>query len=187
MRTLTRVLTALSLLGCLAAPAMAQPPGGPPRPTTQGQPVAPAANPGPGGGAKAGPAAAPAAEVTAGKVNVAVSVVFATNAHSRVDPRLSQLTRHLSHLRYTGYELLNTESLSLAQDKPQSFQLEGGRKLTVTLLGRDDAKARLRVEIAGGSGKLLDTTLSVNRNGTFIVAGPKHKDGILVLPLTASY
>ena len=36
-------------------------------------------------------------------------------------------------------------------------------------------------------GKLLDTTLSVNRNGTFIVAGPKHKDGVLVLPLTAKY
>ena len=182
MRTLIRTLSALSLLGLLSAPAMAQPPApSRARPATQGQPTAPAIPAAPA------PPAAPAADVTAGKVEVVVSVVFATNAHNRVDPRLNQLTRHLSHLSYTGYELLSAESLALSKDKAQSFQLEGGRKLTVTLLARDDTKARLRVEIAGGSGKLLDTTLSVNRNGTFIVAGPKHKDGILVLPLTARY
>lgn len=181
MRTLIRTLSAIALLGCLSTPAMAQAAPAPRARPVPGAPAAPAAAP-----AQAAPGA-PAAEAAVGKVNVAVSVVFATNAHNRVDPRLNDLTRHLSHLRYTGYELLSTESLSLSQDRPQSFQLEGGRKLTVTLLGRDDLKARLRVEISGGSGKLLDTTLSVNRNGTFIVAGPKHKDGILVLPLSARY
>lgn len=183
MRPLIRFLTTLALLGTLSTAALAQPA---PAPGPRARPV-PAAPATPAPPATPASPAAPSSEVSAGKVNVVVSVVFATNAHNRVDPRLNDLTRHLSHLRYTGYELLNTQSLSLSQDKAQSFTLEGGRKLTVTLLGRDDNKARLRVEIAGGSGKLLDTTLSVNRNGTFIVAGPKHKDGILVLPLSARY
>ena len=46
----------------------------------------------------------------------------------------------------------------------------------------------MRVEITDKKGsKLLDTTVTVNRNGTFIVAGPRYRDGILVLPLTARY
>lgn len=126
-------------------------------------------------------------EARAGKVGVQIMVVHATSAHSRVDARLSNLTRYLSNLKYTGYELLDTQQAQLAQDGSQSFNLEGGRKLMVTLLSRDEAKARMRVQILANGSSLLDTTLSVNRNGTFIVAGPKYKDGILVLPLTARY
>ena len=59
--------------------------------------------------------------------------------------------------------------------------------MTIELLSKEDSKARMRVVMARGAEKLLDTTLSVNRNGTFIVAGPKYQGGILVLPLTARY
>ena len=48
-------------------------------------------------------------------------------------------------------------------------------------------RARVRVEMSGNDGKLLDTTVSINRGGTFIVAGPKVKDGILMLPVRADY
>ena len=126
-------------------------------------------------------------QVASDKVQVQVMVVYATSAHDRVDSKLANLARYLNNLRYSGYELLQTQSLSVAKDGSETFNVEGGRKVPVTLLDRDDAKARMRVQISGSNGKLLDTTLSVNRNGTFIVAGPKHKDGILVLPLTARY
>lgn len=126
-------------------------------------------------------------EARAGKVGVQIMVVAATSSHSRVDARLGNLTRYLSNLKYTGYELLDTQQAQLAPDGSQSFNLEGGRKLMVTLLSKDDAKARMRVQILANGSSLLDTTLSVNRNGTFIVAGPRYKDGILVLPLTARY
>ncbi|MCK6505208.1 hypothetical protein L6R53_17715 [Myxococcota bacterium] len=122
------------------------------------------------------------------KVDVEVRVVYATSAHSRVDSRLSGLTRYLSHLRFTGYELLDTQKAQVALGGKASFTVEGGRKVTVTLLGRDESRARVRVQVSGSNDKqLLDTTMSVNRDGTVIVAGPKHQDGILVLPLTARY
>lgn len=122
------------------------------------------------------------------KVDMEIRVVYATSAHSRVDSRLSSLTRYLSHLRFTGYELLDTQKAQVSLGGKASFTVEGGRKVTVTLLGRDESRARVRVQVSGSSDKqLLDTTMSVNRGGTVIVAGPKYQEGILVLPLTASY
>jgi hypothetical protein len=124
----------------------------------------------------------------ANKVTVGMMVVHATDTHSNVDQRLGSLTRYLSHMRFTGYDLLETRSVQLGPDGSETFTIQGGREVTITLLSRDDNRVRMRVQIlAGKGGKLLDTTLSVNRNGTFIVAGPKYNQGILVLPLTASY
>jgi len=122
------------------------------------------------------------------KVDMEIRVVYATTSHSRVDPRLASLTRYLSHLSFTGYELLDTQKAQVGLGSKVSFTVQGGRKVTVTLLGRDEQKARVRVQVSGANDKqLLDTTMSVNRNGTVIVAGPKYQDGILVLPLTARY
>jgi len=121
-------------------------------------------------------------------IEIKMMVVYATDAHRRVDPRLERLQRYLSNLRFTGFEIIGSHRASLLPRGSRTFSIDGGRKVTVELLSRDDRKARLRVQIVGQRGaKLLDTTLSVNRNGTFIVAGPKYRDGILVLPLSARY
>jgi len=132
------------------------------------------------GGDKAGQQAA--------RVTLELPVVHATSAHSRVDPRLKDVARYLKNLRYTGYELLGTQRAQLSNKGSQTFAIVGNRKVKVELLQREAERVRVRVRITGAKGaNLLDTTLWVNRNGTFIVAGPRHKDGILVLPLTARY
>ena len=77
------------------------------------------------------------------------------------------------------------------KDKKEKSYLVPGNKttITITLLSHDEKRARLKIRILGTNGKLLlDTTASVKRNGTFIVAGPKYKkEGILFLPITAKY
>jgi len=123
----------------------------------------------------------------AGKVSVKLLVVAATDAHEGVDPQLSSLARHLSFLRYKGYDLLTTHNAEISEGASATFTIEGTRRVTVGLLKKYPEKAQFRIEMYSQGGKLLDTTLSVNRNGTFIVAGPKYKDGILILPLQASY
>ncbi len=123
-----------------------------------------------------------------GRVTLEMPVVKATTEHSNVDPRLEDIARQLSNLRFTGYELLTTEKAQLAPKGSETFTVVGQRKVRLELLQRDQQRARVRVQIKGAKGKsLLDTTVWVNRNGTFIVAGPKLRDGILVLPLTARY
>ncbi len=122
-----------------------------------------------------------------GKVRVKVRIVHATNAHTQIDQRLSKMARYLQNLRYSGFELLASESTDLTKNGKRTFSIAGGRKMTVNLLSKDAKRAKLRVQIHGKRGKLLDTTVSVRRNGFFVVAGPRYKDGILVLPISAKY
>jgi hypothetical protein len=122
-----------------------------------------------------------------GKVSVRLLVVAATDSHKGIDPRLQSLAKHLNFLRYQGYDLLNSYNASLGSDSDVTFTIEGGRRVTVNLLKKTPDKAQFRVQMFNQGGKLLDTTLSVNRNGTFIVAGPRYNDGILILPLQVSY
>ena len=130
----------------------------------------------------------PARATDPGKVSLQMLVVAASDSHSGVDPQLQHLQRHLSFLRYNGYSLLDTYQADLSPGGSSTFQLVGNRKVTVTLKARDAQRAQFRIQFFGRQdNKLLDTTLSVNRNGTVIVAGPKHEDGILILPLQARY
>ncbi|MFH1465359.1 MAG: hypothetical protein ABIO70_13310 [Pseudomonadota bacterium] len=131
------------------------------------------------------PGPAPAAAV--GKVDVKLLVVAASDSHAGIDPRLKPLQRHLQFLRYQGYELLDTHSASLAPGGEASFTIVGNRRVSVALKSRTAERAQFRIQIFSQGKKLLDTTLSVNRNGTFIVAGPRYQDGILILPLQARY
>jgi hypothetical protein len=122
-----------------------------------------------------------------GRARITVNVVHATDSESGVDPRLSSFASQFKYLKYRGYRLLSTESADLSAGAEKEFSIDGGRTLTVSLVSKDDAHARVRVEIEGARGKFIDTTVKINRDGTFIVAGPKYKDGILILPLRASY
>ena len=139
--------------------------------------------------AQAGPRGNPSRDaVPAGKVHLDVLVVHATKSHSKWDSKVTKYRRYLEHLAYTGYSSLKDHTLTLAPNKVQRIELAGGRKVVVELLQRDERRARLRIQIiAAKGGKLLDTTMNVSRNASVIVAGPRYKDGILVLPMTARY
>ena len=121
------------------------------------------------------------------KAKITVTVVHATDSETGVDPRLDALASQFRYFKYKGYRVLSTQSADLSAGGDHTFTIEGERKMTVTLVEKNDTSARVRVEIDGKKGKLIDTTVKINRDGTFIVAGPAYKDGILVLPLKASY
>lgn len=124
---------------------------------------------------------------SAGRVQISVDVVHATDAESGVDPRLASFASQFRVFKYRGYRLLSTQSADVAPGGDHTFAIEGGRSLSVTLVSKDDTHARVRVEVSGKKGKLIDTTVKINRDGSFIVAGPNYKDGILILPLQVSY
>lgn len=121
------------------------------------------------------------------RVQLTVLVVHATDSESGVDPRLASLASSFRYFKYKGYRLLSQQSSDVAVNASSTYSVEGGRKVKVTLLSMDDARAKLRVEMSNEQGKVLDTTVNINRDGTFIISGPKYKDGILMLPLRASY
>ncbi len=124
----------------------------------------------------------------AGKVDLEVRVVYATTDHDRIDPALEKLRRKMSHFKYTGFEQLDLRTLQVSGKGRETFGVVGGRKVEVELLSKTDEKARMRLRMLDKGGRtIVDITFSVRRNGEAIVAGPRHKNGILVLPVKASY
>lgn len=144
-------------------------------------PTAPAAP------AKPAPAQPAASDAAIERVQVQLMVVQAREAEPSIDPRLKSIEKHLSVLRYNNFTVLQTDRSTLSIGKSATFAVVDGRKVNVTLLSADDARARVRVEMFKEGNKLLDTTVAINRGGTMMVAGPRYGDGILILPLTASY
>ena len=121
------------------------------------------------------------------KVTVEVMVVQATNEHQRVDPELRAVMQSLRHLRFTGFSVLSTDKIVVSSRSKGSTGVAGGRQLKIELLDVDEKQAKLRFQLMKGDKKVMDTTVSIRRNRTFIVAGPKHGGGVLILPLTVRY
>ena len=120
-------------------------------------------------------------------VSIQMLVVHATDSKPGLDSRLEALKNAFGYFKYKGYWLLSAQQNSVSIGDSTTFTVEGGRRVKVTLVSVDEQRARVRVEMSNKDGKLLDTTVSISRNGTFVVAGPRYEDGILMLPLRASY
>ncbi|MFT4626781.1 MAG: hypothetical protein ACI8PZ_005459 [Myxococcota bacterium] len=128
-----------------------------------------------------------ASDPVSGKVDVRVRVVLANHAKD-VDAELRSLMKQLTFTRFTGFKLLETYPASLAVGGDATFSLVGDRKLKVDLIERDAARAKIRIRLFGpDKDKVLDTTVSIPRNKSFVIGGPKLPDGALVLPVTVSY
>jgi len=128
---------------------------------------------------------------TVGQSSAAVKLrmwtVHATNAHSDTDDKLDRIVKHLRRLKYSGFSYVDTQGGTVRRDGKIQMPIPGGRSVQLTLLSKTAEKARVRVRIKGKKAVILDTTVSIRRNGFFMVAGPKHDGGVLVLPIFARY
>lgn len=121
-------------------------------------------------------------------VNLEMIVVYATDSNTAVDPQVRPLMKYFRNYKFTGFSLLDSQVAKLTDNTARTFPIEGNRKVTITLLSHTETKVRCKVTIVEGKNKkILDTTININRNGTFIVAGPKYKDGVLFLPISMKY
>lgn len=120
-------------------------------------------------------------------VQIQLMVVHAQEGETFVDPKLTMIEKHLSFLNYDSYRVKGTNRSNLSKGESARFDVEGGRQVEITLVECNPDKVKLKIEMFKADKKLVDTTVSVNRGSTFIVAGPKYQDGILLLPITATY
>ena len=125
--------------------------------------------------------------VVAEAVTIGLWTVQASNKDSSLDPRLSLIGKHLKRIDYTAFELISQQDAEMLVEDRKGFQLVSGHTVQVSMLSFDDERARVRVRIAEAAREILDTTVSIQRNSFFMVAGPRHGDGVLVLPIFARY
>lgn len=122
-----------------------------------------------------------------GKVRVEMTVIYAHNEDNRVDPELRDVMRQLKNFRFTGYRMLERHPTSLSVGQSTSFSVPGGRRIRMDLLDRTDSQARVRIRMLNGNEKVLDTTVSIHRDRSFMIGGPSYEKGKLILPVTVNY
>jgi hypothetical protein len=70
---------------------------------------------------------------------------------------------------------LKDDSKSVAWQGTQSFDIPGGRTLTVVPQEFQDNRISLKVRLTQGDKPVVDTTVKIANKGNFILGGPPHE------------
>jgi hypothetical protein len=119
-------------------------------------------------------------------VEVRIDTVLASNSDKGFDPALRPLRQPFRGLfPYSSYRLLQGERRLAAWRKEEQFMLPGQRYLVVIPRGVQGDRVSLSVMLMQGSRPLVNTVLSLKNQGTFLVAGPRYGDGVLIFAIGA--
>jgi hypothetical protein len=126
------------------------------------------------------------AESAAQSVQVKIGAILASNQSSEFDARLAPLEKQLKVMKYRSYKLLKEETQNVQGQTTATFSIPGGRSLTVTPQGSKNNQHALKVHLQQGDKPLLDTTVRLNNGSNFLLGGPPHEGGVLVLSIWAT-
>ena len=122
-----------------------------------------------------------------GAVEVRIGAVVASNSGQAFDQRLIALQRQFASLfHYSSYRLIREERRRVAWKRQAEFNLPGGRFLLVMPREYKDGRVSLSLMLAHGTRPLVNTAFALRNHGTFLVAGPHHEDGVLIIAIGAS-
>ena len=118
-------------------------------------------------------------------VQVNIGTILASNQSDEMDAKLKGMESQLKVLKYRSYRLLKSESQVVPWRGEKAFEIPGGRSLAVTPQEFQDNRVSLKVRLTQGQQPLLDTTVKIPNKGNFILGGPPHEGGVLVLSISA--
>ncbi|HZD40995.1 MAG TPA: hypothetical protein VE131_09755 [Terriglobales bacterium] len=133
-----------------------------------------------------GASALAVAEQPSPSVQVSIGTILASNQSDEFDAQLKGLESQLRVLKYRSYRLLKNESQSMPWYGHKDFTIPGGRFLTVTPQEIRNNQISLKVRLTQGQKPLIDTTVRIPNRGNFLLGGPPHEGGALVLSISAS-
>jgi hypothetical protein len=119
-------------------------------------------------------------------VRVKIGMILANNQSDEIDPKLKTIRNQLKVMKYRSYRLLKEETQSVAWQENAVFDVPGNRSLTVTPQEFRDKQIALKVRLQHGDKPVLDTTVRMNNGGNFLLGGPPHEGGALVLSISAT-
>lgn len=95
------------------------------------------------------------------------------------------LRESLRMFPYSSYRLLQHESRPVAMAKMVEFPVPGERYLLVQPTEFKNGRVALQVMLMQGRKILVNTALKLRNGGEFVVAGPHHEGGVLILAIGA--
>jgi hypothetical protein len=129
-----------------------------------------------------------AQDVEEGKpaVEVRIGAVIASYSGNTFDSRLASLRPSFNRLfQYSSYRLIREERRTVGWRKEVELRLPGGRYIVVMPRSYKEGRVALNMMLFDGSRPLVNTALSLRNHGTFLVGGPQHKDGVLIIAIRA--
>ena len=127
-----------------------------------------------------------AAEKIPQSVQVTIRSILAANKSDEFDAKLKGMEQQLKSLKYRSYLSLKDDSKSVPWRGTQSFEIPGGRMLTVAPQEFQDNRIALKVRLTENDKPIVDTTVKIPNKGNFILGGPPHQGGTLVLSISAA-
>ena len=127
-----------------------------------------------------------AAENSSQTVRVKIGTILANNQDDEIDPKLSKMKNQLKVMKYRSYRLLKEETQNVAWQGNAIFEIPGGRSLVVTPQEFRNKQLALKVRLQHGDKPVVDTTVRLNNGGNFLLGGPPHEGGALVLSISAT-
>ena len=124
------------------------------------------------------------AENNSQTVRVRIGTILATNQSDEIDPRL--MKNQLKVMKYRSYRLLKEETQNVPWQGNAAFDIPGGRSLLVTPQEFRNKQIALKVRLQHGDKPVVDTTVRLNNGGNFLLGGPPHEGGVLVLSISAT-
>lgn len=122
------------------------------------------------------------------KVKVVVKTIYASKSKKSIDPRIKNLVKELnSAFVYSSYELLDQKKLTLAKGENITFQIHGGRKMSITSKGVNGGRATLEIKCNKGKKEIIKTNIDFHNNGDTTIALPESKGDKLFLHVLASF
>lgn len=119
-------------------------------------------------------------------VQLKIGTILATNQSDEFDARLKPMEKQLKVMKYRSYRLLKEDSQSVPWNDNATFEIPGGRSLAISPQDSKDKQIALKVRLTEGNKPLLDTTVRLQGRGYFLLGGPPHEGGALVISISAS-
>ena len=127
-----------------------------------------------------------AAEKQPQSVQVSIGTILASNQSDEFDTKLKGLETQLKVMKYRSYRLLKNENQTVPWQGEKVFEIPGGRSLAVTPQEFKDNRISVKVRLTQGQKPVIDTTVRIPNKGNFILGGPPHEGGALVLSISAA-
>lgn len=127
-----------------------------------------------------------AADQPAVPVQLKIGTILATNQAECLDSQLAKLKQQLEVVKYRCYRLIREESKKGPWDSNTVFEIPGGRSLVVMPYEFRNARVSLKVRLLEGEKPIVDTTVRFPNKGNFLLGGPAHEGGVLILSISAA-
>jgi hypothetical protein len=121
-------------------------------------------------------------------IQLDVKTILASNEPGNIDPRLQNLINELKTVfRYSSYQLVGQNKLSLESNKKGSVSLPENRVMTIIPKGVSGNRVTLELEILKGNSQIFQSVIKLKNRSSITIGGPEYKGGNLLFNIFASF